>query len=116
MRDKSTETTVQTTTEILNTHKHKHKQPFIGQSDDKAATSIGKSAETVAASIGKSDETADKAATSIGKSADTDAISIGKSYATFIGMSLVQETPEYRERDPHNPEPTGESNTSIELE
>ena len=28
----------------------------------------------------------------------------------------MQETPEYRERDPHNPESTGESNTSTELE
>ena len=28
----------------------------------------------------------------------------------------MQETPAYRERDPHNPEPTGESNTSTELE
>ena len=53
MRDRSTETTVQTTMEILNTHKHKHKhkQPFIGQSDDKAATSIGKSEETDATSL-----------------------------------------------------------------
>ena len=89
MRDRSTETTVQTTMEILNTHKHKHKhkQPFIGQSDDKAATSIGKSAETPETSIGKSEDTAATfiSGTSRGKS----------NYATFIGMSLVQETPEY---------------------
>ena len=46
MRDRSTETTVQTTTEkgILNTHKHKHKhkQPSIGKSKETDATSIGK--------------------------------------------------------------------------
>ena len=41
-----------------------HMRPFIGQSDDKAATSIGKSEET-ATFIGKSDDTVK---TSIGKS------------------------------------------------
>ena len=76
----NTETAVQTTKEkvqtILNTHKHKHKQPFIGQSDDKAATSIGKYAETDATSIGKSEDTAATfiSGTSRGKS----------NYATFI--------------------------------
>ena len=111
-----------------NCHKHKHKQPPIGQSDDKAATSIGKSEEAAATSIGKSDDTVK---TPIGKSNDTAGTSRGKptatsigtslvqetsEYATSIGTSLVQETSEYREREHHNPEPTGASNTSTELE
>ena len=102
----------------------KHKQPLIGQSDDKAATSIGKSEETAATFIGKSDDTVK---TSIGKSNDTAGTSRGKptatstgtslvqetpEYATSTGTSLVQEPPEYREREHHNPEPTGASNTS----
>ena len=111
MRDRSTETTVQTTTEkgILNTHKqkHKHKQPLIGPSDDNAATSIGKS--------GASKHSTSTVKTSIGKSNDTAGPSRGKPTATSIGTSLVQETSEYREREYHNPEPTGASNNSTSI-